>query len=105
MGKFFSTHARSAPMNYEVPMYEAGVLIGETFGQVRLYTEIITLMDDRTNSVFHPTSVKYIIGADWNLHKAVTVTMEHSCWHPVDMAADDYMSVEDYNIIKLRYKF
>lgn len=105
MGKFFSNHNRSAPMDYDIPIYEAGVLVGETFGKFRFYTEIITLMEYKTNSLFHPTSVEYIIGADLNLYKTVTLTVEHSCWHPVDEEAADYMSVEDYNIIKFRYKF
>ena len=101
-GKYFDkTTIRSAPMEYDSPLYISGIKIGEKIDRLYLYTEFITLMDELNSDSFHPSSIEYIIGADLNIYKQINLEFEHSCWHPIDTNT----GIEQYNLIKLKYKF
>lgn len=101
-GAFFDGNTnRSAPGLEEPPLYYSSLKIGEDIKRLRVWTELITLMDEQTKTSFHPSSIEYKIGANLDIWEGVFLDFEHSCWHSIDTSS----GVEQYNLIKLRYKF
>ena len=92
---------RSAPGLDTAPLYYTNLLIGQDIKRLYVWTEFITLMDEQNGATFHPSSIEYKIGADLDINWGIALQFEHSCWHSIDTSS----GVEQYNLIKLRYKF
>lgn len=96
---------RAQPDGTTFAKFETGLDIGYTFDKINLrpYTTLITLMDEYHDGegTFHPASIDFRVGLDWNVYKGLHLIGEHSCWHPIDSGG----TVEVYNLIKIEWRF
>ena len=58
-------------------------------------------MDEQNTTSLHPSSIEYKIGADLEMKWNIDLQFEHFCWQSIDTDS----GVEQYNLIKVRYKF
>ena len=104
-GYYFDSSMRSSPLNDgNDAEWVAGVKIGHNIDKFRVYYELETLMDAYNNGSFHPDSIKYTTGMQYDLSclvNGITITGEHMCWHPIDGIG----KTEQYNLIKINYHF
>jgi len=104
---YFDTEDYRAYPSGGVAKYLFSVELGQKFEiydyRLRPYLSLETLMDSfnsDTNS-FHPTSIDYIWGIDFDIGKGFHFIAEHSCWHGID----GWRGGEAYNLFKLKYRF
>jgi len=105
-GYYFNSSMRSSPLNDgNEAEWVAGIKVGHDIDKIRLYYELETLMDSyNDNGSFHPDSIKYIAGIQYDLstiYNGLSVDLSHMCWHPIDGVG----RVEQYNLIKINYHF
>jgi hypothetical protein len=104
-GLFDTDSLRAQSDGTSIARYITGVEIGHEIEKLRLrpYVELITLMDEYhgDSRTFHPASIEYKIGLDFNVWEGLYLKGEHSCWHPVDSGG----TVEVYNLLQIEYRF
>ena len=105
-GYYIDSTMRSSPLaNDREAEWVAGMKMGHDIDKWRLFYGVETLMDQYNgDGSFHPASIKYNAGITYDLsaiHKGLTITGEHMCWHPIDGAG----RTEQYNLIKINYHF
>ena len=105
-GYYFNSSMRSSPLNDgNEAEWVTGIKVGHDINKIRLYYELETLMDSyNDNGSFHPDSIKYIAGIQYDLstiYNGLSVDLSHMCWHPIDGVG----RVEQYNLIKINYHF
>jgi hypothetical protein len=118
-GKFFGSTLDAGPAPIvDHAQYQATIEVGYMMQlwtgdnlrfHVRPWTEVRTLMDERSSSyTFHPSSVRYTVGAQFNILKIKDTRLwldaSHQCWHPVDDKARGD-TVQRYDYLGLRVTF
>ena len=98
---FENTTIRQAPGIDEPPMLTGGIKLSEDVWRLTLYGEVETLLKGQQGIELYPASVIYTMGTDIDLIYGFVLNIEHACWHSIDTTS----GVEQYNLIKMRYKF
>jgi len=101
-GYYFDSTYKESPGGDTNAKFLSGVKVGHDVNKLRAYLKLETIYDQYNgDGTLHPASIKYFTGLTYKIIKDLTVTLEHMCWHPIDVGGD----VEQYNLIKVNYHF